>query len=117
MSKHLRLLRYTVLLESPHDKTNNVAVRPAKNQNQTGYLVCAQWVAKYLSFIHSDSKASDQTVGGDAQADLSLRWAHMPLCWFCHEVAHSLNPSPIWVKAFITFWCYFDTVFLIVEEN
>ena len=24
----------------------------------------------------------------DAQADLSLRWAHMPLCWFCHEVAH-----------------------------
>ena len=24
----------------------------------------------------------------DAQADLSLRWAHMPFCWFCHEVAH-----------------------------
>ena len=22
----------------------------------------------------------------DAQADLSLRWAHMPFCWFCHEV-------------------------------
>ena len=22
----------------------------------------------------------------DAQADLSLRWVHMPLCWFCHEV-------------------------------
>ena len=20
--------------------------------------------------------------------DLSFRWAHMPLCWFCHEVAH-----------------------------
>ena len=24
----------------------------------------------------------------DAQADLSLRWAHMPLCWFCHAAAH-----------------------------
>ena len=24
----------------------------------------------------------------DAQADLSLRWAHMPLCWFCHDAAH-----------------------------
>ena len=24
----------------------------------------------------------------DAQADLSLRWAHMPFCWFCHDVAH-----------------------------
>ena len=22
------------------------------------------------------------------QADLSLRWAHMPLFWFCHEAAH-----------------------------
>ena len=24
----------------------------------------------------------------DGQADLSLRWAHMPLCRFCHEAAH-----------------------------
>ena len=24
----------------------------------------------------------------DAQADLSLRCAHMPFCWFCHEAAH-----------------------------
>ena len=23
----------------------------------------------------------------DAQADLSLRWAHMPFSWFCHEAA------------------------------
>ena len=23
----------------------------------------------------------------DAQADLSLHWANMPFCWFCHEVA------------------------------
>ena len=23
-----------------------------------------------------------------AQADLSLRWEHMPFCWFCHEAAH-----------------------------
>ena len=25
----------------------------------------------------------------DAQADLSLRWAHMPFCWFYHVVAHT----------------------------
>ena len=24
----------------------------------------------------------------NAQADLSLRWAHMPFCWFCHEAVH-----------------------------
>ena len=23
----------------------------------------------------------------DAHADLSLRWAHMPFCWFCHALA------------------------------
>ena len=22
-------------------------------------------------------------------ADLSLHWAHMSFCWFCHEVAHN----------------------------
>ena len=26
-----------------------------------------------------------------AQADLSLRWAHMPFCWFCHEAVHYTN--------------------------
>ena len=30
----------------------------------------------------------------DAQADLSLRWAHMPFCWFCHEAAQMLNRLP-----------------------
>ena len=24
----------------------------------------------------------------DAKADLSLRWAHMPFCWFCNDVVH-----------------------------
>ena len=24
----------------------------------------------------------------DAQADLSLRWAQMSVCWFCHKAAH-----------------------------
>ena len=27
----------------------------------------------------------------DAQADLSLRWAHMPFCWFCHAAAKMCN--------------------------
>ena len=30
------------------------------------------------------------SVWEDAQADLSLGWAHMPFCWFCHEVAQLL---------------------------
>ena len=27
----------------------------------------------------------------DAQAYLSLRWAHRPHCWFCHEAAQIAN--------------------------
>ena len=34
----------------------------------------------------------------DAQADLSLRWAHMPFCLFCHDVAHFLKLQYISTK-------------------
>ena len=48
--------------------------------------LCAQWVAKDPNVLHADSE--DWSDCADAHADLSLRWAHVPLCWFCHEVAH-----------------------------
>ena len=52
-------------------------------------LLCTQWVAKDPSFLHVDSK--DWSDWADAQADLSLRWAHMPFCWFCREAAHLMK--------------------------
>ena len=55
---------------SSHDKTNKVSVHPAKTQ----ISLCAQWVAKDPSFLHADSE--DWSDWADAQADLSLRWAH-----------------------------------------
>ena len=42
--------------------------------------LCAHWVAKDIMFLHAD-----------AQADLSLRWADMPYCWFCRDAAHITN--------------------------
>ena len=75
-------------------------VRPAKTQISLGIRpvwsessLCAQWVAKEPSFLHADSEDSDQT-GLMAQAGLSLRWAHMPFCWFCHEAAQFITSSP-----------------------
>ena len=54
--------------ELPHDKTNKVAVRPAKTQISLGICpvwsessLCTHWVAKDPSFIHADSEDSDQT--------------------------------------------------------
>ena len=58
------------LYEPRYDKTNNVAVRPAKTQISLGIhpvwsesSLCAQMVAKDPSFLHADSKDSDQTTG------------------------------------------------------
>ena len=48
--------------------------------------LCAQWVTKDPSFLHADSE--DWSDWADAQADLSLHWAHMPFCWIFHEAAH-----------------------------
>ena len=72
--------------ELPHDKTNKVSVRSAKTQISLGirpvwsesslsiwrkvgslatvwseFLLCAQWVAKDPTFLHTDSEDSDQT--------------------------------------------------------
>ena len=65
---HKRIQLLLLLLEPPRDKTNNVAVRPAKTQISLGIRLvwsesslCAQWVAKGPSFLHADSEDSDQT--------------------------------------------------------
>ena len=47
------------------------------------------------------------SVWADAQADLSLPWAHMPFCWFCHEAAHIS-------KYFLSF---FDAVYICISLN
>ena len=77
------------LYEPRHDKTNKMSVRPAQTQISLGIRpvwsessLCAQWVDPM--FLHADSEDSDQTGRkrrlwsdwAEAQADLSLRWAH-----------------------------------------
>ena len=60
----------------------SLGIRPVWSESS----LCSQWVAKDPSFLHADSE--DWSDWADAQADLSLHWAHMPFCWFCHELAH-----------------------------
>ena len=80
--------------EPPHDKTSKMACVPSEDSDQPGhwprlirifavrmkkhwalnYLLRAQWI------LWSD--------WADAQADLSLRWAHMSFSWFCGAAAH-----------------------------
>ena len=96
--------------ELPHGKTIKMACAPSEDSDQPGhppslisedsdqpghlpslirvFAVCIKkaWVLSYpLSAqwrLWSD--------WADAQADLSLRWAYMPICWFCHNAAQSL---------------------------
>ena len=61
-------------------------VRPPKTQISLGvFTVCMKkaWVLSYP--LNAQRRLIDWA---DAQADHSLHWAHMPLCWFCHEAAH-----------------------------
>ena len=60
----------------------SLGIRPVWSESS----LCAQWLAKDPSFLHADSE--DWWDWVDAKADLSLHWAHMPFCWFCHERAH-----------------------------
>ena len=72
-------------------------VRQAKTQISLG--ICPVWSESSLSasrklgslathWAHSEDSWSDWA---DAQDELSLRWAHMPFCWFCHEAAHLIR--------------------------
>ena len=81
------------ILQMSRDMTNKQnECAPSEDSDQPGHPIvwsesslCAQWVAKDARFLHADSE--DWSDWADAQADLSLRWAHMPFCWFCHVAA------------------------------
>ena len=62
-------------------------MRPTKTQISLGIhpvwsepLLCVQWVAKDPTFLHADSE--DWSDWAEAQADLSLRWAHSHIVGF-----------------------------------
>ena len=85
-NSHIRRKLVAIVLanhknEPPHDKTNNVVLRPAKTQISLGIRPVwsesslSAWRKLVLSYPLSAQRRlwSDWA---DAQADLSLRWAH-----------------------------------------
>ena len=56
----------------------------------------------------------------DAQADLSLRGAHMPFCWFCHVAAHLLpvrfNPVENCSYKWTVNWYFWVTLIVVAQE-
>ena len=71
-------------------------VRPAKTQISLGirpvWSVFAVRMKKAWVFSYQlSAQRRLWSDWADARADPSLRWAHMPFRWFCHEVAQILK--------------------------
>ena len=82
------------IFKPPHDKTNKMACAPSEDSDQLGHppsLIRVFAVHMKKAWVLSYPLSAQQWLWSDwadAQADLSIRWAHMPFCWFCREVAH-----------------------------
>ena len=83
--------------ELPHDKTNKMTSVPSEASDQPGHppslirvfavSMKKHWALNYL--LSAQRRLWSDWV--DAQADLSLRWVHMSICWFCHAAAQVLT--------------------------
>ena len=82
------------IYEPPRDRTNKVACAPSEDSDQPGHLpslIRVFTVHMKKAWILSYPLSAQRRLWSDwadAQADLTLCWAHMPFCWFCHQVAH-----------------------------
>ena len=96
--------------EPPHDKTNKLIFASSEDSDRPGHLpslirVFAVRMNKPLSLATHWAHSEDSSEWTDAQADLSIHWAHRSFCWFCHEAAR-LN----WVSWVASFACVFQTL-------
>ena len=64
-----------VSFEPEHDKTNKMICAPIEDSAHPRSLIRV-FAVRFMG-----------SQGQNVQADLSLRWAHMSFCWFCHAAA------------------------------
>ena len=68
-----------------------MAFAASEDSDQPGHLIRVFAVRMKKAWVLSYQLSAQQRLRSDwadAQADLSLRWAHMSVCWFCYEAAH-----------------------------
>ena len=78
--------------ESPHGKTIKMDVSPAKTHISLGIRrLIRVFTVRSMDGCGPNLYSSRQrrlwSDWADAKDSLSLLWAHMLFCWFCHEVA------------------------------
>ena len=78
---------FSVWFEPPHDKTNKMICAPSEDSDQPGHLPSLISVFAVRSMgswgpnVSSCGQRRHWSDRADAQADLSLRWAHMSFMW------------------------------------
>ena len=112
---HMRIRGITN--EPPHDKTNKMACVPSDASDQPGQIFAVHIKKAQVLSGPLSTKRRLWSDWVDAQADLSLRWAHMPFCWFCHEVAQIARfcwgnpneyPQHIWSPFSLSWLIFWD---------
>ena len=88
------LLDFSDHIWAPHDKTTKVSL-----SNSLPVGMKKTW---FLSYPLS----AQQRLWSDL-TNLSLHWAHMPFCWFCHEVAYNFMQTAACFLCFIYFYLFF----------
>ena len=82
--------------ETAHDKTYKMACAPSEDSDQPGHppsLIRVLAVLMKKAWVLTYPLSAPRSLWSDwaeAQADLSLRWAHMPFCKICHALAQIL---------------------------
>ena len=82
------MLLYCFTFEPPNNKTNKMACAPSEDSDQPGYppsLIRVFTVRMKKAWVLSYPLSAQRRLCSDladAQADLSLRWVHMPFVGF-----------------------------------
>ena len=79
--------------EPPPDKTNKMACTPSKGSVRLGGSAQSD---QSLRCPHEESLVPQLPIESTSKTLIRLiwvRWVHMSVCWFCHEVAQMQHPK------------------------
>ena len=83
-------------------KWNKWPGNPAKSQISLGIrprrsrVFAVHWLGSWGPKVSSCAQRKDWSDWMDALADLGVRRAHRPYCWFCHALAHLCLVLHVW---------------------
>ena len=103
------------------DKTHKMAWVPSEDSDQPGNppsLIAVFAVRMKNDWVLSYPLSAQRRLWSDwadAQADLSLRWAHMPFCWFCREAAQKYKLRYLYFESWMQ--CALDVSIISGKPN